>query len=173
VAHAGHTEPPKPTTTDSASRLMANSPLSCPLPTPLAAAEPTTVTPMGVTAGKLVTNTNSNTNVLDTPWDWFKSTGVVTGGDFKDTDTCYAYTMPFCAHHVTGTGLPNCSDIQQVDPKCSKKCANGATYSADKHRATSSYALQSVDSIKRDVLQYGPVTAAFTVYEVLKLDFNN
>jgi cathepsin B len=41
-----------------------------------------------------------NGGQIGTPWKWFKSTGVVTGGDFGDKDTCYPYTMPFCAHHV-------------------------------------------------------------------------
>jgi cathepsin B len=99
------------------------------------------------------------------PWGWFKSTGVVTGGDFGDKDTCYPYTMPFCAHHVTGTTYPDCSTISQVDPTCSKQCQNSLGYSSDKHKATSSYGLSSVDQIKADLVQYGSVTAAFTVYE--------
>jgi len=55
--------------------------------------------------------------------------------------------MPICAHHVEGTGLPNCSDIKEVDPTCSKKCEAGANidYSADKHKASSSYAVAGVD----------------------------
>lgn len=104
----------------------------------------------------------------DTPWTWFKNTGVVSGGDFGDAKTCYPYTMPFCAHHVSGTGLPNCSDIKEVDPTCSKKCEASANidYKTDKHKALSSYALSGVDNIKRDLVKFGSVTAAFTVYEV-------
>jgi len=76
--------------------------------------------------------------------------------------------MPICAHHVEGTGLPNCSDIKEVDPTCSKKCEAGANidYSADKHKASSSYAVKGVDQIKNELVKYGSVTAAFTVYEV-------
>jgi len=75
--------------------------------------------------------------------------------------------MPFCAHHVSGTGLPNCSDIKEVDPTCSKKCEASANidYKTDKHKALSSYALSGVDNIKRDLVKFGSVTAAFTVYE--------
>jgi cathepsin B len=58
---------------------------------------------------------------IGSPWSWFKSTGVVTGGDFGDKSTCYPYTMPECNHHVPGTHQ-DCSKIKEVDPKCTKTC---------------------------------------------------
>ena len=45
-----------------------------------------------------------NGGQVGTPWRWFESKGVVTGGDFGDGDLCYDYTMPQCAHHVDPTG---------------------------------------------------------------------
>lgn len=42
-----------------------------------------------------------NGGQVGTPWRWFNNTGVVTGGDYGSTGTCYNYTMEQCAHHVT------------------------------------------------------------------------
>ena len=42
-----------------------------------------------------------NGGQVATPWRWFKTQGVVTGGGFGNDTYCYAYTMPECAHHVT------------------------------------------------------------------------
>lgn len=54
--------------------------------------------------------------------------GVVTGAGFGDKKTCYPYTMPRCSHHVK-SNLPSCSDVKEVDPKCSKSCpGNNANY---------------------------------------------
>jgi len=107
-----------------------------------------------------------NGGQVASPWKWFKKTGVVTGGDYGDTGMCYNYTMPQCAHHVEGS-LPSCDDIKQVAPKCSKKCVDDSdlTYKDDKHHSASSYALDGVDKIKADIMKYGSITAAFTVYE--------
>lgn len=55
-----------------------------------------------------------NGGQVGTPWNWFKGTGVVTGGDFDDSKYCYAYTMPACAHHVTDPSLPSCDAVTQV-----------------------------------------------------------
>lgn len=51
---------------------------------------------------------------ISSAWDWFKKTGVVTGGDFGDKNSCYPYTMPFCAHQIEGTPYKKCEDIEVV-----------------------------------------------------------
>lgn len=53
-----------------------------------------------------------NGGQVGTPWNWFDRTGVVSGGDFGDSKFCYPYTMEKCAHHVSGTGLKECSDVK-------------------------------------------------------------
>ena len=108
-----------------------------------------------------------NGGQVGTPWKWFMNTGVVTGGDFGTTDTCYNYTMEQCAHHVESTTLKSCDDVAQVAPKCNKSCVDDDTriYGDDKHFSTSSYGLRGVDDIKADIMKYGTVTSAFTVYE--------
>lgn len=78
-----------------------------------------------------------NGGQIGTTWGWFKRTGVVTGGEFGDKAGCYPYTMPECAHHVASKTLPNCADVKQVSPTCSKSCSSGDSsidYSDDKHK---------------------------------------
>jgi len=108
-----------------------------------------------------------NGGQVGTPWAWFNSAGVVTGGDFGDNELCFDYTMAKCAHHVTAPGLGSCDDIVQVEPQCKKSCQTNTSidYSSDKHVAASSYGFNSIDAIKADIYKYGTVTAAFTVYE--------
>jgi len=109
-----------------------------------------------------------NGGQVGTPWKWFSKTGVVTGGDFGTSGTCFDYTMPMCAHHVPATPtMPSCDDVTQVAPQCTKSCPSDANiaYGSDKHFSASSYGLSGVDTIKADILKYGSVTSAFTVYE--------
>jgi len=102
-------------------------------------------------------------------WRWFKSTGVVTGGDYGDIgkgDSCAPYSLQPCAHHVQSSKYPPCSG-NKATPRIGKRCTEkgfAKSYKADKKRASSSYSLNSVKSIQQDLLKYGSVTAAFTVY---------
>ena len=108
-----------------------------------------------------------NGGQVGTPWNWFENTGVVTGGDYGDGTLCYDYTMAKCAHHVDSDTLPECDDIKQVEPTCNKTCQSNTEidYSSDKHNATSSYNVRGISNIKNDIMTYGTVTSAFTVYE--------
>ena len=101
------------------------------------------------------------------PWRWFKRQGVVTGGDYGTTGTCYNYTMEKCAHHVTSETLPSCDDVVTAQPACLNTCPDDSDriYADDKHFSQSAYWLHSIDAIKADIVQYGSVTSAFTVYE--------
>lgn len=108
-----------------------------------------------------------NGGQVGTPWNWFMSEGVVTGGDYGDTSLCYAYTFEECAHHVSSETLPSCDDAAGSAPTCPKSCPSNTSidWKSDRHTADSSYGFRSVDAIKADIYQYGSVTAAFTVYE--------
>ena len=55
-----------------------------------------------------------NGGQVGTPWKWFKNKGVVTGGDFGTSNTCFNYTMEQCAHHVTSATLPSCDDVKKL-----------------------------------------------------------
>ena len=104
-------------------------------------------------------------------WDWFKSHGVVTGGNYEDIgsgSTCAPYPFLSCAHHVPATDKhPACPSKEFSTPSL-KKCSEdgyGTEYSADKVKAASSYSLKGVANIQKDIMQYGSATAAFTVYD--------
>ena len=104
-------------------------------------------------------------------WNWFESTGVVTGGDYFDIgsgDTCAPYTLAPCAHHVPATAkYPACPSSEYPTPSLSKCSESGysKSYSGDKIKATDSYSLSGISSIQADIVKYGSATAAFTVYD--------
>jgi cathepsin B len=108
-----------------------------------------------------------NGGQVGTPWLWFKNTGVVSGGDYGDDKYCFDYTMPQCAHHVTVEGMVSCDDSPQIAPKCKNTCQSNTSinYESDKTHADSSYNIRGIDNIKHEIMTYGTVTAAFTVYE--------
>jgi len=103
-------------------------------------------------------------------WRWFKNTGVVTGGDYGETDgsTCQPYSLAPCAHHVAPTPkYKKCPSSEYPTPKCSKSCSESnykKSYSSDKTKAKSAYSLSSEEDIMADIQKYGSVTGAFSVY---------
>merc|ERR1712232_268482 len=93
-------------------------------------------------------------------WNWFKSHGVVTGGDYFDInkgDTCAPYEFQPCAHHVPATDkYPKCPPGEYKTPSL-KKCSESKyskDYSSDKIKATDSYSLNGIQAIQSDMVQY-------------------
>ncbi|CAB3398849.1 unnamed protein product [Caenorhabditis bovis] len=87
---------------------------------------------------------------------WGK-TGVVTGGDYHGSG-CLPYTIAPCSG--------NCKEAST--PKCVKSCQSGysKSFSADKHFGKSAYAVaKTVSAIQTEIMNNGPVTGAFSVYE--------
>jgi len=104
-------------------------------------------------------------------WKWFVSEGVVTGGDYDANgkgDTCAPYSFKPCAHHVPATAkYPACPKNEGPTPNIGHACTEKAyktSYNADKKKAARSYSLSTVQDIQADMMKYGTVTAAFTVY---------
>jgi len=103
-------------------------------------------------------------------WNWFESTGVVTGGDYTDIgsgDTCAPYSLAPCAHHVPASAeYPACPSSEYPTPSLSKCSESGYSkaYKDDKIKATGSYSLNGIQNIQADMVKYGSATAAFTVY---------
>merc|ERR1719199_1404762 len=102
-------------------------------------------------------------------WSWFKSTGVVTGGDNDDTgkgDTCAPYSLISCQHHnwkPPTPAHPACPKNEFPTPPGFSKCLESGykkDFKADKVKAASSYSIRGVSNIQSDILQYGSVTAA-------------
>ncbi|VDO91123.1 unnamed protein product [Heligmosomoides polygyrus] len=100
-------------------------------------------------------------------WDFFVVQGVVSGGVYGTKDACRPYEIQPCGHHQNKTHIPECHGDAET-PKCRKKCQKGykVPYKKDKVHGKTSYQLpNSAKSIQRDIMKYGPVVAAFTVYE--------
>jgi cathepsin B len=101
---------------------------------------------------------------------WFVHEGVVTGADYGDETTCKPYAFPKCAHHVETPDYEPCSSGDEFEtPKCLHKCTNPKytmNYLKDKHKSVNAYQVSPDEkSIKLDIMKYGPVSAAFEVYE--------
>merc|ERR1712048_1166317 len=98
-------------------------------------------------------------------WSWFKKYGVVTGGDFSDIgkgDSCAPYPFAPC-----GAKDEPCPDGMYATPQRVTTCTEtsyATPYVSDKKKAASRYRLRSVEGIQQDMLQYGSVSVAFTVY---------
>jgi len=95
-------------------------------------------------------------------WDYFVNTGLVSGGPWNSKQGCYPYQIESCDHHVNGTRKP-CGE-EQPTPQCQQSCQDGSQWESDKHKGKTSYSLGDVSQIQADILQYGPVEAAFSVY---------
>jgi cathepsin B len=98
-------------------------------------------------------------------WSYFKTTGLVTGGNYNSKQGCEPYTLPSCDHHVNGTRQPCGGELPT--PKCTKKCIDEypTPFAKDKHHGATVYAVDSnQEQIKAELFKNGPVEAAFSVY---------
>jgi len=104
-------------------------------------------------------------------WSWFRSSGVVTGGDYTDIgkgDTCYPYSLKPCAHHVPATSkYAKCPSAEYPSPRCARACSEkgySGSYSSDKVKASKAYSIRGVSQIQTEIMTNGPTYVAFTVY---------
>ena len=104
-------------------------------------------------------------------WNWFRSVGVVTGGDYTDKGSgksCLPYSLAPCAHHVPATSkYPKCPAGEYPSPRCTNKCSDSAyptSKSADKMKAAQAYSVRGVSKIQTEIMTHGPLYVAFTVY---------
>jgi len=123
--------------------------------------------------------------MIDTPWEYIKSTGAVSGGQYQGTGPfgkglCQDFSLPHCHHHgpqgndpypAEGTtGCPN-----QSSPRHKTTCDSAATaphnnFKSDQYTYSgSTQTAGSVSAIQQMIMKGGPVETAFTVYT----DFEN
>ena len=105
-------------------------------------------------------------------WNYFKSSGIVTGGNYEDIGKghdCLPYQIKSCSHHVEDPTHVACdqtpSGSAQICPTTCSEKSYGVNYANDIHKVDNAYSLSGVEQIQADILKYGPVSAAFTVYE--------
>lgn len=99
-------------------------------------------------------------------WEYFKKTGICTGGNYNTNEGCKPYSIAECEHHTTGQ-RPPCQGESHT-PKCKSACSNAnynLTYDKDKTHGQSVYTVKSEDQIKLELMKSGPVQTAFTVFE--------
>ena len=99
-------------------------------------------------------------------WQFWKRSGLVTGGNYNTMQGCSPYTIPNCDHHCTGKYQPCGATVPT--PSCKRSCLSGynKTYTQDKHFGASAYSVPSnVAKIQTEIMTNGPVEAAFSVYE--------
>ena len=110
-----------------------------------------------------------NGGVPGTAWHYWVRSGIVSGGNYGSNQGCRPYEIPPCEHHINGS-RPACDGEGGKTPKCVKQCEGGypVPYTKDKLRGKKAYSISSeVKQIQKEIMTYGPVEAAFTVYEDL------
>ena len=103
-------------------------------------------------------------------WKYWTKNGIVSGGAYNSNQGCEPYEIEPCEHHVNGS-RPQCKDIKPT-PKCQHRCQasytvpykNDLNYGKDYYRVSE----KEID-IQTEILENGPVEAAFMVYEDLLL----
>ncbi|KAF6217105.1 hypothetical protein GE061_001458 [Apolygus lucorum] len=103
-------------------------------------------------------------------WIYVKNYGIVTGGDFNSSIGCQPYTFPPCEHDVNGAKT-SCDQVRipngGLGPACQEKCTNAdykTSFANDKHKVKSVNLYDSVESAQEDIMENGPIQAAFSVY---------
>ncbi|XGW24242.1 hypothetical protein V3C99_005992, partial [Haemonchus contortus] len=100
-------------------------------------------------------------------WKFFIYDGLVSGGDYRSKDCCRPYPIHPCGHHGNDTYYGECWGMART-PRCRKTCQPGfrKSYRMDKRHGKTAYKIPpSVKAIQRDILENGPVVAAFAVYD--------
>jgi len=108
--------------------------------------------------------------VPSTVYSYYRSAGIVDGGNYGDKSGCYSYQLEPCAHHAASTKYKNCSG-EVPAPKCANKCVdNAASWSGSKHRGGAGYSVcqqgaSCPDAMMQDIFQNGPITGMFFVHQ--------
>jgi len=109
--------------------------------------------------------------VPSTVYTYYKTFGIVTGGNYGDKSMCWSYQLPPCAHHINGSKYPACPDEVKI-AACGRKCVDdGKAWEGDKKHGTGGYSVCAqgesngacADKMAQDIYQNGPITGMFFV----------
>merc|ERR1712151_1400370 len=114
-----------------------------------------------------------NGGIPSTVYVYYKTSGIVDGGNYGDKTGCYSYQLAPCAHHSVDPKYKNCSDPVPT-PKCSRTCADdGKSWRASKrHGGDMGYSVcqqgsntSCPDAMMKEIYQNGPITGMFFVHQ--------
>ena len=98
-------------------------------------------------------------------WEYWKSTGITTGGAYGDKTTCQPYFLPPCDHHIDGSHGA-CPETVET-PSCVNDCSDGSgeDYSTDLIKGESAYSIAGEENMMQEIYESGSIEASFSVYE--------
>ncbi|XP_053607849.1 cathepsin B-like [Plodia interpunctella] len=93
-------------------------------------------------------------------WNFWKNSGLVSGGNYKSNEGCQPYTIPECIHGHDSNS--NCT-YDGIVP-CVKECRDGygKSYQDDKRFGLKPYHVVGEDNIKAELYKNGPLEVDFT-----------
>lgn len=100
-------------------------------------------------------------------FDFWITSGVVTGGKFSDNKTCKPYFLKPCDHYSKREIFGECPP-KANEPECFESCQEGykKDFDDDKSYGMNSYYLwDDEEEIMKEIYTNGPVVATFSVYE--------
>ena len=97
---------------------------------------------------------------------YWKGSGIPTGAEYGDKETCFPYFLPKCNHHLNNTGLPDCPETATT-PSCVKECQEGydKTFKEDRYFGEEYYTVKGEEEIKTEIYERGSIESSFIVYE--------
>lgn len=97
-------------------------------------------------------------------FNYWQSTGVVTGGSHESDEGCFPYSLESCEHHSHGKKR-DCGETQPT-PDCTNSCEHELDWNNDKHFGAEVYSVSNrMSVIQTELMTKGPIDAAFSVYE--------
>jgi len=112
--------------------------------------------------------------VPSTVYQYYATTGVVSGGNYNDMSGCAAYPLAPCAHHTNSSKYPACPDEVSF-PKCARSCDSGSTkgttWLKDKRHGSAGYSVckqgagNCAAQMAQEIYQNGPITGMFFVHQ--------
>jgi len=103
---------------------------------------------------------------IEEPWQYWKESGIVTGGLYNASQGCKDYSLQPCEHHVDDGPRPQCSSLHLTTPTCLRSCYDKTLdYKASLTFGLDVNTFTKEKQIQLEIFKNGPVEAAFTVYE--------
>lgn len=98
-------------------------------------------------------------------WNYIKTRGLVTGGNYNDKDGCQPYGVPPCLQFKSGKNSCASKPIQ-INHVCQTRCYGdrGLDFKFDLKYVTSSYYV-NYTSIQKEIIDNGPIEASYNVYD--------